>query len=86
LSKPIAVSHIIDVRAKSAAHCPGAGRAARGYLCLYNRDTAGTIGTAFYSDTGQYFPKSGGKLGALLYWSVDVGSAFVGGEWTVTAP
>ena len=86
LAKAIPTSHVIDVHGKSGAHCPGAGHAARGYLCLYNRDYAGLGGTAFFSDDGQHFPASGGKVGVLLYWQVDTGAAYVGGEWTVTAP
>jgi hypothetical protein len=86
LAKPIADAHIIDVHGKSGPHCPGAGRAARGYLCLYNEDYSALINSVFYSNDGKEFPASGGKLGVLLYWSVDAGSAYVGGEWTVTAP
>ena len=86
LAKAIPTAHVIDVHGKSGAHCPGAGHAARGYLCLYNRDFSGLGAKAVYSNDGQYFPASGGKVGVLLYWQVDTGAAYVGGEWTVTAP
>ncbi len=86
LATPIADANIIDVTGASATHCPGPGQANPGYLCLYDKDTAGTTGTVFYSNDGSIFPVSAGKLGVVLYWNVGAGDAYVGGEWTVTAP
>jgi hypothetical protein len=86
LSAPIADTHIIDVHGTSATHCPGAGQADAGYLCLYNTDTLNTNdGTDFYSNDGYIFPTSFGKLGVVLYWFTS-GTGYVGGVWTVTAP
>ena len=79
-------ANIIDVAGTSATHCPGAGKADPGYLCLYDNDQSGLTGTtAFYSSDGYIFPASQGKLGVVLYWVV-TGAGYVGGSWTVTAP
>jgi hypothetical protein len=86
LSKPIADSHIIDVQGTSAPHCPGIGRAARGYLCLYNGDVSG-VGTGFGYSTNSFVHTTGKpSYGVVLYWVVSGSQPYVGGTWTVTAP
>jgi hypothetical protein len=77
LSAPVDEAKIVDVHGASAAHCPGIGQAARGYLCLYNTEFLGLTGSASHG--------GGGKLGVILYWAV-TGAGYVGGAWTVTAP
>ena len=89
LSAPIADAKIIDVQGPktSATHCPGAGHADPGYLCLYDGDVHGAdADRQFQSDDGSYFPKSDGKFGAELYWVTTEQVVYVGGSWTVTAP
>ena len=89
LKTPIADANIIDVRApaSTAPHCPGPGKADRGYLCLYDTDYSNAGGSGeFQSDDGSYFPKSYGKFGVELYWVTSGPDAYVGGSWTVTAP
>jgi hypothetical protein len=87
LSAGIADANIIDVRGGAATHCPGAGHADPGYLCLYNNNYDGLSGgTSFYSNDGGLFPVGQSKLGVVLYWAVTSGGGYVGGSWTVTAP
>lgn len=88
LPAPIKDSHIVDVQypANSAPHCPGAGHAAPGYLCLYDVDVSSVGSTDFYSSDGDNFPASMGKLGVMLYWETTGAGAYVGGSWAVTAP
>lgn len=87
LATAIEPSHIIDVQkpATSAPHCPGVGRAERGYLCLYDfvvNDVEPAYGD---STTTQGF--SSPSPGVALFWEVKgAGEPWVGGEYTVTAP
>lgn len=86
LSAYLDPKHIIEVRDLKAppAECPGLGRAARGYLCLY--DTVYTnveAGYGYSSASHESLPEPG----VFLYWAVvEQGEAYVGGEYTVTAP
>ena len=71
----------------SATHCPGAGKADPGYLCIYEGMSAGVADPpdvqAFESPT----PALGsGRFGFDLGWSVNSQNAFAVGSWTVTAP
>jgi hypothetical protein len=87
LATAILNSHIIDVQGvTSAPHCPGIGRAAKGYLCLYNNDyTNVDIGFGYSRDSWVW--SRGPSYGVVLYWSIiGTGDAYVGGTWTVTAP
>jgi hypothetical protein len=84
LAAPISDSNIVET-ASTAPHCTGPGHADPGYLCIYNYDWSSTSSEDFYSNDGDIFPVSEGKLGVDLYW-VTTGSSFVGGSWTVTAP
>ena len=85
LAKPILDGHIIDVQgAGPVPHCPGIGKAAQGYLCLYN--------TIWYNvDTGYGYSNDsdvwtgGPSVGVVLYWQVTGVGPYVGGTWTVTA-
>jgi hypothetical protein len=87
LSAAIADANIIDAHLGGATHCPGAGQADPGYLCLYNNNYDGLSGgTSFYSNDGGLFPVAQGKLGVVLYWGVINGGGYVGGSWTVGAP
>jgi hypothetical protein len=84
LKAAIISSHVIEVTGTSASHCPGAGHAAKGYLCIYNSIASGVDPlTDIYAKTSDNL----GKVGVVLYWSVssDNASPYVGGSWTVTA-
>ena len=83
LAAPIADKHIIDVHGTSATHCPGAGRAAPGYLCFYNTiESSVNTNSDFYTTDSEGM----GKLGVVAYWDTNADSAYIGGSWTVTAP
>jgi len=87
LASPIPEENVIDVTKKSAPHCPGLGKAERGYLCLYDWDQADVEGTVFYSGIEKEEHFSTPYPGAVLYWTVkEEGEPYVGGEYTVTAP
>ena len=66
----------------SSIHCPGYGRADRGYLCLYDNEENGVGTGIFYSSDGFGTPSAG----AILYWTLTAANNFVSGEYTVTAP
>lgn len=76
-------SHIIDVWSKTAVHCPGPGKAAPGYLCLYDSIHDDVDHGYGYSNDSGYFSKP--SPGVVLYWHVTGSDSYVGGEWTVTA-
>jgi hypothetical protein len=85
LAQPIPNANIVDTAgAASAPHCPGAGQADPGYLCLYNRVLNGVAAGYGYSDTPGYF--STPSNGVVLYWPVTGVNAYAGGQYTVTAP
>jgi hypothetical protein len=86
LAKPIPDVHVIDVDGTGpVTHCPGPGHAQRGYLCLYGQ-IRNAVGTAVFwsNDTSLKYTKP--YVGILAYWKPTDVDAYVGGEWTVTAP
>lgn len=92
LAKPIPDSHIIDTSVSPhPTQCPGAGRAARGYLCLYFYDHH-NVGEAYgYSDDNDAsspYTKSAlhGSVGVGIYDQVTGNGPYADGIWTVTAP
>ncbi len=85
LSAPIPNANLVDTHgADSAPHCPGVGQADPGYLCLYNKIENNTNHAFMYSDDEGYF--SSPSKGVVVYWDTTGDTAYVGGEWTVTAP
>jgi hypothetical protein len=86
LSSPIANGNIIDtVKTPDAAHCPGPGHAAPGYLCLYSNARNGVDYLYGYSDSGPY-AQTAKSVGVGLYAVVNGATPYVDGIWTVTAP
>lgn len=87
LATPIPNKNIIDIKSSSqvTTECPEVGKAALGYLCLYNYVSSDVqAGYGYSSDTG-YF--SSPSPGVVLYWEVEqAGEPYAGGEYTVTAP
>jgi len=85
LSSAILDGHIVDVATGTwpAANCPGPGKAAVGYLCLYEMQT-NNVGTGYgYSSTLGTTP----SFGSVLFWPVVGGGLpYAGGVYTVTAP
>jgi len=83
LTAAISDSNIVWNKAGiTSIHCPGVGKADRGYLCLYDNEESGVGTGIFYSNDGFSTPSSG----AILYWTLTAASNFVSGEYTVTAP
>lgn len=86
LATAIADGHIIDTRVTAdPAHCPGPGKAAAGYLCLYfhlHNQTGAVYG---YSTEFPYSAISP-SVGVGLYAPIVGPDSFVDGVWTVTAP
>jgi hypothetical protein len=86
LAVPIAESNVIYTVKPPVAHCPGAGQADRGFLCIYsgNRESV-VIPPAVYSYEGEK-SLGAGKLGFYMEWTVNLNGAYDVGTYTVTAP
>jgi hypothetical protein len=85
LGTAIANGHIIDTGSHPTSLCPGPGRAARGYLCLYDTQLYSNVDDGYgYSSNVGYF--SHPSPGVVLYFHVTGSAPYVGGEWTVRAP
>jgi hypothetical protein len=74
---------VVDVGPTPGGHCPGAGQADAGYLCLYSNDN--------YQNVSSINPfvetLSGLDIGANAYYSAGApGFIDAGGSYTVTAP
>jgi hypothetical protein len=88
LAQPISdqlsgANHIIDTMANpDPTHCPGAGHAAPGYLCLYFHYHNG-VGTVYGYD--QESPYGTPSVGAGIYAPITGNGSYVDGVWTVTA-
>ena len=76
-------SHVIFVNGTSATHCPGHGRADRGYLCWYEV----TAGSFTFGSFGDPTTDSAGASseGVDAQYSSS-GNVRISGEWAVTAP
>lgn len=84
IAHPIANDHIVDtVEAPDTTHCPGVGKAAKGYLCLYFDDHSGT-GDVYGYSTDDGYPQSP-SVGVGLYFPIDGFSSYADGSWTLTA-
>jgi hypothetical protein len=84
LAKPIEENHIIDIQGSTTTECPGPGKAARGYLCLYDSINSDVDSGYGYSNAEEFSTPS---PGVVLYWAVkEAGEPYSGGEYTVTAP
>ncbi len=86
LATPIPDANIIDTgAAPDLAHCPGAGQAAKGYLCLYPNTYNGVDAGYGYSDDADILV-GGRSIGVVGYFSVLDAAPYAGGVWTATAP
>ncbi len=86
LAHAIANNHIVDTHAHpNKAHCPGPGKAARGYLCLYFNEYS-DLGSAVYGYSTDYpYDKTKTSVGVGLYAPIAGPEAYADGVWTVTA-
>ena len=83
-------SHVVYVSSTSATHCPGAGQAERGYLCVYqklieNAETP-TGSSIFNTDEGGKLPGTGIHGFEITLKAEKVGLTTVSGTFAVTAP
>jgi hypothetical protein len=71
----------------SLTDCPGPGRAAAGYLCLYPKEESGLSAglTSFVYSTDDTFDQLSDSVGVVLYGVIDASGSFASGVWTVTA-
>ena len=87
LATPIDDNKIIDIQnGNFTTECPGKGKAAKGYLCIYNSVFNG-VNEAYGYSSGGYTNVKGKSIGAIIYWAINNNAVpYVGGVWTVTAP
>jgi hypothetical protein len=86
LATAIADNHIIDTNKNpDATHCPGAGHASAGYLCLYFQYHNAT-GTIYGYSTDAPYSGVSPSVGVGLYAPISAGGSYANGVWTVTAP
>ena len=88
LANAIAGGHAIYVTGASATHCPGAGKADAGYLCVYQKQLLGA-NTPASADIGN--PETATAGASTRGWTIlltasGLGSWYVFGSYAVTAP
>jgi hypothetical protein len=87
-----AVNHAVAVNGSSAPpHCPGAGRAAPGYLCVYVASKSNTDQihnfNIFNPETADGGNNTAGPHGWAIYLAATtIGDWNITGTWAVTAP
>ncbi|HWD64976.1 MAG TPA: hypothetical protein VG405_07355 [Solirubrobacteraceae bacterium] len=89
LAAPLDSTHTIYVSGASATHCPGAGQADAGYLCVYLGEAHGLTLYAILAPGGGGSSSTFGadKTGATIYFNTSSSEPIYGdGQWTVTAP
>jgi hypothetical protein len=87
LAAAIPGTHVIfNANAANSPHCPGNGKADPGYLCLYDAENQNVSPALVLSDVPGFSQFAPTSWGAILVWSSTSSTAFVAGEYTVTAP
>ncbi len=86
LATAIADNHIVDTNKNpDATHCPGAGHAAAGYLCLYFQYHF-NVGTIYGYSTDSPYSAVSPSIGVGVYAPIAGAGSYANGVWTVTAP
>jgi hypothetical protein len=86
LATAIADNHIVDTNKNpDATHCPSAGHAAAGYLCLYFQYHS-NLGALYGYSTDSPYSSVSPSIGVGIYAPITGASSFANGVWTVTAP
>ncbi len=86
LASPIADNHIVDTNKNpDATHCPGAGHAAAGYLCLYFQYHF-NVGTIYGYSTDSPYSSVSPSIGVGIYAPIAGADSYANGVWTVAAP
>jgi hypothetical protein len=85
LPAPIAAGHVLfNTVGKTSAQCPGPGKAAPGYACLYVSETSGMT---FYGIRNFALEEAAADpYGFVLILENTLPSGYALGTWTVTAP
>ena len=84
LATGLDATHVIETSGASTTHCPGAGQADPGYLCVYRPISSGvTPGHISDPATGL---QGAGRFGAALSYTIVAAGSYVQGSWSVTAP
>jgi len=87
LAAPIDEKHVEYTGSTSTtSECPGIGKAAKGWLCVYTVERKSIELVSIYSDDSGTFTKGTGRYGFDLEWAPGAAEAFDVGSWTVTAP
>ncbi len=68
------------------SNCPGPGKAARGYLCIYSSSSSGVSTPVVFESEDVLATPGSGRLGFTLHWTTEAANAGDVGSYTVTAP
>jgi hypothetical protein len=86
LATAIADNHIVDTNKNpDAAHCPSAGHAAAGYLCLYFQ-YHNNVGALYGYSTDSPYSSISPSIGIGIYAPIMAANSYANGVWTVAAP
>jgi hypothetical protein len=84
LPAPIAANHVVyNLAGATTPQCPGAGRAAAGFVCMYESESSGMtflVTRDFALNTNAADP-----FGFAVFFTVTAASGYAAGVWTVTA-
>lgn len=84
LAVPIPNDHVMEnPGGVPTANCPGVGRAAPGYFCIYRIESLNT-GSVFGFSTDPGLPTP--SVGVQLRFAIINSNSSIRGSWTVTAP
>jgi hypothetical protein len=86
-----AVNHAVAVNGSSGPHCPGAGRAAPGYLCVYVANKSNTDQIHNFDIFNPETPDGGNNTAgahgfAIFIKATTIGAWNITGTYAVTAP
>jgi hypothetical protein len=77
----------IDDAGATTPQCPGAGQAAAGYLCVYERGSGGTTFAQIYRSSNPGGGSGSSRAGFGIYFNTaNAAGNWSYGEWTVRAP
>ena len=87
LATGIADEHaVFNGPGKTSEHCPGFGKAAAGYLCVYAKEEVGMPFFGMFGfETATAPPSDADQYGTSVYFNVTA-PGYTDGSWTVTAP
>lgn len=84
VSGGIAENHVIyNAVGVTTLQCPGAGKAAAGYVCMYESESFGM--TFFVTRNFALQANAADSFGFAIFWTATASSGYAAGVWTVTA-